>query len=196
VNALIWLTLLSLQIVDPIYPPDVITGGNVVAELRFVGGNVKALKILSGEEPFVGSTRSALSAWKMASKQDGDELVVVHFRYPFLDLIGNSNEQISPAKPGALLPYPKTVSPPLYPANAEGQGSVVLHVEISPEGRVTEVQVIKGLGALTETSSDAVRKWEFVAPVNAKGEKQASHAYAVFVYRFPISTGKEGGGGF
>jgi TonB family protein len=189
-SALIGLVLLSLQIVAPVYPPNAVTGGNVVAELHFAAGNVKATEILFGEEPFVSSARSALSAWRMDPKQDADELVVVHFRYPFLYRIGKSRDEIDPAKPGTSLPYPKIVIPPAYPANAEGQGSVVLRVEISAEGRVADVQVIQGMGTMTELSLDAVRKWEFAAPENAKGEKQASHAYVVFVYRFPISTKK------
>jgi TonB family protein len=187
-SALIWFVLFSLRIVDPVYPPDAVTGGSVVAELHFESGHVEALKILSGEEPFVGSVRSALEAWQMDPKQNADELVVVHFRHPFLYRIGKSKDEIDPAKPGPLLPYPKIVIPPAYPANAEGQGSVVLRVEISAEGRISDVQVIKGMATMTELSLEAVRKWEFVAPVNAKGVKQASHAYVVLVYRFPIST--------
>jgi TonB family protein len=190
VSALIWLALLSLQIVDPVYPPDAVTGGSVVAKIHFAAGEVKALKILSGEEPFVGSARSALSKWRMESGHNGDELVVVHFEYPYLYRIGKSTEEMQAVNPGASLPYPKTMIPPVYPANAEGQGSVVLHLEISPEGRVADAQVVKGLGALTEPSLVAARKWEFVAPVNGKGENQAAHAYVVFVYRFPIVTGK------
>jgi TonB family protein len=190
-NALIWLALFALQIVEPVYPPAAVTGGTVVAELHFAAGKVKELKILAGEEPFVGSARSALSGWRMEPTHSEDELVVVHFRHPFLYRVGESNDEIEAAKPGALLPYPKIVIPPAYPTNALGQGSVVLRVEISAEGRVSDVQVVKGMGTMTELSLEAVRKWEFIAPVNAKGEKQTSHAYVVFVYRFPISTKPE-----
>jgi hypothetical protein len=48
------------------------------------------------------------------------------------------------------------------------------------------VDVVRSVGALTEPSMDAVRKWEFAAPEDDKGVKRSSHAYGVFVYELPI----------
>lgn len=190
-NVLIWLALISIRVVDPVYPPDAVMGGTVVAELHFEAGNVKSLRMLSGEDPFGGPTRSALSEWKLEPKQDSDELVVVHFRQPYLYHVSKSREEISPVKPGPSLPYPRVVIAPPYPANTLGQGSVVLLVEISANGRVTDAKIVQGMGALTEASLEAVRKWEFTPPADANGVKQISHAYVVFVYRLPISVQQE-----
>jgi len=183
---LLWFVLLSLHVVDPLFPPNAVAGGTVIAELHFAAGEVKNVGILSGEEPFVGSVRSALAKWRLTPPQDGDELVVVRFCQPFVPSIGNDGEEVNPAHPDSALPYPKFLIPPVYPANALGQGSVVLRTEISSEGRVTKVDVVRSVGALTEPSMDAVRKWEFAAPEDDKGVKRSSHAYGVFVYELPI----------
>jgi TonB family protein len=183
---LLWFALFSLHVVDPLFPPNAVAGGTVVAELHFAGGKVKNLRILSGDEPFVGSVQAALAEWRLSPARDGDELVVVHFCRPYLPSVGNGREEVNPARPKSALPYPKTVISPVYPANVLGQGSVVLRTEISSEGRVTGVDVVRSVGSLTEPSMEAVRKWEFAAPKDDKGVKQASHAYGVFVYRFPI----------
>jgi hypothetical protein len=59
-------------------------------------------------------------------------------------------------------------------------------LDITDEGRVAAAQVIKSLGVLTDTSVGAARKWEFIPLQDGKGKKIPSHAYAVFVFRFPV----------
>ena len=115
-------------------------------------------------------------------------LVIVHFRQPNLYSLGDTTEKFKPAQLNESLPYPTRIVPPSYPPDALGQGSVVLRVKISEEGRVTEVQVVKGMGVLTNASTEAVRKWEFIPAKNEQGIDSSSHAYAVFVYRFPLTT--------
>ena len=114
--------------------------------------------------------------------------MVVHFRQPYLYAASESREELKPVKPQSSLPYPKTVVHPAYPANAMGQGSVILRTEISREGRISDVRVMRPIDGLTEPSVQAVRMWEFAVPKNEKGEKQPSHAYVVFVYRFPLNA--------
>jgi protein TonB len=56
------------------------------------------------------------------------------------------------------------VDPP-YPAvavRAQVEGSVVLDIGIDETGRVTDVQVTRGLPfGLSEAAADAVRKWKY-----------------------------------
>jgi TonB family protein len=180
----------SLFTVDPLYPPNAVSGGSVVAELHFAKGAVVNVTILSGEEPFADSCKSALAQWRMQSEQDTHELVVVNFRQPNLTTYSSSaNKQlVRTPKTDSSLPYPKNVMEPAYPANAFGQGSVVLKMDITAEGRTANLQVVKPLGVLTNTSIDAVRQWEFFPRQDSKGAKIPSHAYAVLVFRFPILT--------
>jgi len=182
----LWFALAFFQAADPLFPPNAVQGGTVVAELGFAGGHVKKLNILSGEEPFVSSVRSALAKWHLCPERNCSELVAVYFRQPYLYSTNESTEELKPVKPQSSLPFPKIVVQPSYPANAMGQGSVILRTEISTEGRVSDVRIIQSLGSLTEPSVKAVRMWKFTVPKNEKGEKQPSHAYVVFVYRFPL----------
>ena len=179
--------LFLLSVVDPIFPPNAVLGGTVVARLHFVSGNVKNVTILSGEEPFSSSCKTALAEWHMKSEPDGDELVIVHFRQPYLYTWGDNKEEINPARPGKSLPYPIYIVPPSYPANALGQGSVILRTEVSAEGKVSDVQVIEPMGVLTSASTDAVRRWRFTPAEDEQGAATSSHAYAVLVYRYPLT---------
>ena len=186
-SALGFLSMLgSLSVADPQFPPNAVSGGTVVAELHFVSGNVSSVKILSGEEPFVGSCRTALAKWHVDSERDRDELVIVHFRQPYLYSLGDAKEEVHPAISKGSLPYPSRIIPPSYPANALGQGSVVLRTDISDEGQVSDVKVVEPMGVLTDTSIDAVRRWQFMSAEDERGMRISSHVYAVFVYRFPI----------
>jgi len=178
----------SLFVADPLYPPNAVSGGTVVAELRVAGGSVKDVTILSGTEPFVDPCASALAQWRFQPERDGSELVVVYFRQPYLYNLAAVKEEIAPVKPRGQLPFPKFVVQPSYPPNASGQGSVVLQTDISTDGRVAGVKVVKPMGVLTETSIKAVERWEFIPAQNAKGTRQSSHAYVVLVFRFPLAV--------
>ncbi len=180
------LVLSSISIVDPMYPPNAVMGGTVVAELHFASGAVQGLNILSGEEPFVSSCKSALAQWLFHPEQSDNELVIVHFRQPYLYFWGSTKEEIPPAKQPGRLPYPKYLIQPSYPADAQGQGSVVLRAEISAEGRVSDVKVVQSMGALTGAGIDAVQKWEFLPAKDVRGMNAPSHAYVVLVFRFPL----------
>jgi TonB family protein len=53
---------------------------------------------------------------------------------------------------------------PVYPAiakQAHTEGVVILECSISPQGRVTEVRVLRGIPLLDQAAIDAVRQWEY-----------------------------------
>jgi len=182
----VWLAAGSYELTDPVYPPNAVSGGTVVAQLQLSAGEVTSVTILSGEEPFADSCRSALARWRLPSVRDGNELVIVHFRRPELYHAGEDLEKISPTRSDESLAYPEFVVSPVYPANALGKGSVVLLADISAEGRVVDVRVLKSMGILTGASVDAVRNWKFVPARDKRGRKAPSQAYTVMVFRFPV----------
>jgi TonB family protein len=180
------LMLGSLSVADPAYPLDAISGGTVVARLHFASGTIQNVEILSGRGSFADSCKSAFKEWH--SDQDGDELVIVHFRQPYLYFLGDRKESFKPATIEGGLPYPLYIIQPLYPPNALARGSVVLRVDISAKGDVSKITTIKSVGGLTESSIEAVQKWKFKPAEDAQGKATPSHAYAVLVYRFPVLT--------
>jgi hypothetical protein len=188
ITAVISFVLGTVYVTDPLYPPNAVSGGTVIAELRMADGNVTRVAILSGAEPFAGPCTSALSQWRLQPDVKGNQLAVVYFRQPYLHTLGAAEEEIKPAKSPPQLPYPRHVVQPLYPPNALAQGGVILRADISAEGRVSKVETIKGMGVLTGASVDALKRWQFVPAQDDKGKKIASQAYVVFVYRFPLNV--------
>lgn len=175
----------SYDLVDPAYPPNAMGGGTVAAMVRVAAGTVRDVTILSGAEPFAGSCKAALARWRLDPQEDGERLVVVHFRRPELLYAGGGDEKSDTAPRNLHLAYPRSLVPPVYPANALGKGSVVLKVEISAEGRVIEVRAVKSMGILTDASIDAVKRWTFHPARDAAGRPVSSRAYAVIVFRYP-----------
>ncbi len=53
---------------------------------------------------------------------------------------------------------------PIYPdvaARARIEGTVLLECEVSPQGRVTDVRVLRGIPLLDQAALDAVRQWAY-----------------------------------
>ncbi len=181
----LWFMLGSLTVVSPAFPPNAFLGGTVIAQVHFTAGDVDEIKFLYGEEPFVDSCRAALEKWQAEPSENGDELVILHFRQPYLYELGDPREPIDVEVSEQSLPFPLVIVHPSYPPNALGEGSVALRAEISDKGKVSQVQVIEGMGVLTDASLQAIRRWEFTPAKDKDGEARASHAYAIFVYRYP-----------
>ncbi len=179
----------SYDLADFSYPQNAVGGGTVVAQIRVSAGAVTGVTLLSGEEPFAGSCKASLARWRLDPEEDGERLVVVHFRRPELYYAGERDEAISGAPWNGRLAYPRSLVPPVYPANALGKGSVVLQIDISDEGRVVEARAVKSMGILTDASVDAVRRWTFHPARDASGRPAASKAYAVIVFRYPTIAG-------
>ena len=54
--------------------------------------------------------------------------------------------------------------PPVYPPMAKQarvEGTVILEATISPQGRVTDVKVLRGIPLLDHAAIDAVRQWSY-----------------------------------
>jgi TonB family protein len=182
----LWLILGADTVVGPKFPPNAVSGGTVVAAVLSGAVGVSDIKILSGEEPFVSASRAALQRWNLHPEKDGADLVVVHFRQPNLHYIGDAGEEIRCVGANPSMPCPKYVVAPAYPPQAVGQGSVILKVEVAADGSVLDVRTLQAMGVLTDVSVAAVRKWKFTPAEDERGIREASHAYAVFVFRFPV----------
>jgi hypothetical protein len=188
-NLLMMLFVFSSDgITEPVYPPMSISGGTVIAELRSVSGGATEVRVLSGEEPFVSSSKAALQNWSLNSEKEGVDLVVVYFRQPTLYIVGNNSEEMTCTGADRSVPCPKHIVGPAYPALSVEKGSVVLRVEVGADGRISEIRTLKGMGVYTDVSTQAVREWTFAPAEDAEGVKKASHIYAVFVYLIPTNT--------
>jgi TonB family protein len=173
--------------VDPGYPPNAVGGGTVVATLEVTNGSVTRVDMISGAEPFASSARAALSAWQFPPSPETEQVsVVVDFVPPGIYTVGSAKRRLAAPPDGSPGPYPKTVLEPQYPPNGNGQGTVILAVDLDAKGNVDDVGVVRDLGAFTQAGTQAVRKWRFSPARDASGDKRPSRVYAVLVFRAPV----------
>jgi hypothetical protein len=173
--------------VDPAFPPHAVGGGTVVAGLEVSNGSVTRVNILSGAEPFAGSARTALSAWQFPPSRETETItVVVDFAQPGMYAVGSAKRRVAAPEDRSSGPYPNTVLDPQYPPNGAGQGSVVLAVDLDAKGVISNVGVVKDLGAFTQAGVQAVQQWRFAPAQDSFGKKHPSRVYAVLVFRTPI----------
>ncbi len=173
--------------VDPVFPPNAVGGGTVVANLEVSNGSVTRVDVLSGAEPFAGSARASLAAWQFPpSPESARVTVIVDFAQPGMYSVGPAKRRVAAPPRGTSGPYPKTVMDPSYPPNGAGQGSVVLSVDLDAGGGIGKVGVVKDLGAFTPAGLQAVQQWRFSPARDSSGNKRPSRIYAVLVFRAPI----------
>ena len=71
-----------------------------------------------------------------------------------------------PVRVGGQIKEPKKLkdAKPVYPqiaTQARVQGVVILECTISPQGKVTEVKVLRGIPLLDQAAIDAVKQWVY-----------------------------------
>lgn len=79
-----------------------------------------------------------------------------------------------------------SVSPAVYPIAYTGIDLfVALSVDVEPNGSADSLKVVHGLKPLTETTEDAVKKWQF-QPARYEGRAIDAPMAVAFVYRVPV----------
>jgi hypothetical protein len=183
---LLWTLFQAVVSVGPAYPPNASAGGNVVAVLHFASGSVAGIDILSGDAPFVAPVKAALNGWRLQSTVKKDVLVVVNFRTPTLHSVGAATKKMAEAKSWPGLAYPSTIVEPSYPANSLAEGSAILKLLLRQDGSVAKIQVVRGLGGMTDACIAAAQKWRFRPLRDRINAAISPEAYAIFVVRRPI----------
>ena len=176
-----------ISVTGPVYPPDAVAGGTVVAALRVTAGSVTRIEILAGEEPFATSARDALRSWRFKPGNVAERIpVVLNFRNPGLFALGLNSPVLRKSLGLGDVALPRHVVEPVYPANVIGQGSVILRLEIDDSGNVSDVNGVESAGGLTDPCTKAVRAWKFAPARDQSGRQARSQAFAVCVFRHPV----------
>jgi TonB family protein len=188
-NLLPFVALMQLlSVSEPGYPPNAVNGETVVARLQFSPGAPTSVRILTGGGAFADSARSALEDWKFAPDQKGTVIAVVQFRNPNYYSTGPTTRNLEPFRSDALSAYPKSVVDATYPANSLGQGAVIIRLNVDSAGTVSDTEVIRPAGDLTDASLAAVRQWRFYPAKDSNGRSEAANVYAVLVFRMPVNA--------
>jgi TonB family protein len=176
----------AVSVVGPVYPPNAVAGGNVVAVVHLASGAVRDMDILIGDPPFVDPVKAALKGWRFNGSGNENVLIVVNFRTPALHPIGSPMKELNPVRTGPGLPFPKAVAETAYPPNSLAEGSIILKLTVNEFGSVSKAKVLQSLGNLSEACLSAINRWQFLPAKNAKGLAVPAEAYAVFVVRRPV----------
>jgi len=86
----------------------------------------------------------------------------------------------------------KAISP-LHPPNAVAGTCVLADVPVDARGRIGEIKILQGLGPFNDSSTRAIKQWQF-SPASLNGQPTASRVGVLVVFR-PPGLGNTGFGG-
>jgi TonB family protein len=189
----------ALSLVPAAYPSQSLFGGEVVLDaLVDSSGRLADIKVVRGESPFLDKTLVAVRTWTfLPARNDGQVVetrIGIAFQFPqpyvpprtatthnYEDESADSPEKNS-AERGAL---PVVTVEPEYPSGTDVHGGVILSADISEQGRLDSVKVLRGLDPLTPAAIAALRQWHF-APGKRSGANANSPVIVVFTFTRPV----------
>jgi TonB family protein len=196
-----------LSLVPAAYPSQALFGGEVVLDaLVDSTGKLADIRVVRGEAPFLEKALVAVRTWTLLPAHlDGHVIetrIGIAFQFPqpyvppriasvhnYEDASSDPVEK-SPAERGAL---PLVTVEPEYPHETDAHGGVILSADISEQGQLDSVKVLRGLDPLTSAAVAAVRKWHF-APGRRAGANVSSPAIIVFTFTRPVTARAQASG--
>jgi TonB family protein len=174
-------------------PPHAVGAAVVTLEATVdEAGAVREVVERHGSGAFAELLKAAVAGWRFEPVEGGGPetawrvLVCGIFRAPVL---GASLPQPlvppDPAGPCGALPFPTRMLEPPYPANALGDGMVLVEVQVGDDGTVAGARAVLPHEPFTEAALLAARQWRF-GPACYDGRAVPSTAYLVFGFRGPI----------
>ena len=147
-------------------------------------GSVLNATLVSGDPKIVEPARRAFSSWRFT----GMPSTIVHVSAVFLfrsgHIVAGSGKAFNEHVPDAYAryhraPFPTRIVEPGYHLDGTGGGTVVLQLELTPEGIVNRVDSILDDPALTPAAAAAAGNWTFFIP-----NRHASPQIAIAIIHF------------
>jgi hypothetical protein len=184
----------------PVYPPLVISGGEVVLELVVdAAGAVTEVLPLRATPPFTEALTAAAHGWRFEPsirlvEEDhvaapGRVLVAAIFRPP--TLYGGATAGTPPLPtglPSEQVPQPVGLTQPVHPVATLGDGMVLVEIELTALAEPLEYRVLAATPGFEEPALDAVRSWRFSPPAEAAPPGRL-FVYALVGFREPVTPG-------
>jgi TonB family protein len=177
-------------------PVMTVGAGEVVLEVSIsADGAVEKIDRLRATAPFTDLVVSAVEGWRFVPasivKEGRPEpvesrvLVVAFYRPPAMYMGGTLGDPVRDVgRPSGEAPSIGSVQAPPYPPNSRGDGTVLLEVELSGAGGITNVKVLRSGGGFDEPAIDAVKQWRFLGPKVAGPSRH--FAYVILGFREPV----------
>ena len=180
----------------------IVGGGEVLLEVGVEkNGRVGRIDRLRVTPPYTDLVITAVESWRFLPAEaafpreprhavESRVLVAALYRPPATYLgttLGEVPRDV--ARPSTLIPFPHELVAPPYPpnakANAMGSITVVLEVEIAPDGSPRNIRVMHSGGALDSAAIQAAERWSFW-PARLPDGPVTSLAYLVIGFREPV----------
>lgn len=188
-----------------IQSPMTVGGGEVLLELDVdASGAVAEVTTVRSTPPYTDLLRAAVRAWRFAPAreipEESEEWVTVPSKVLVAGVFRPPTTYDAPARgepsqevtaPSEDVPFPTKLAMAPYPPKASwhiGQ-TVLVEVEVDPQGKVTGTKVLRSAQGLDEVSRDTAATWSF-RPARRAGTTVPSVAYVVFGFREPVVTGE------
>jgi TonB family protein len=182
-----------LSLVPSPYPQSLFGGEVVLDALVGRAGTLLGVKVVHGDEPFLNKALAAVRTWTFLPGHATDARISITFQFtqpyvpPRSPMMHHYDEDSRALEQGGAARPLKTVEA-AYPAASNAEGSVILYESIDRDGKLSSVQVMRGLEPLTDAAAlDAAHQWQF-APAMHSGTAIDSAAIVVFTFRHPLAT--------
>lgn len=180
-------------------PVRAIGGGQVFLEVAVnARGGVDAVAPLRTTPPFTEPLVGSMSGWRFQPAEEvtttgarrpvrSTVLFAALYRAPTLlegPTLGEAPKDV--AAPSDATPFPVAPVSPKYPPNALGDGVVLIEVQITGAGTVTNARVLQSALPFDGPALEAARQWRF-RPARPNGRPAAALAYLLFGFRQPVT---------
>jgi TonB family protein len=182
-----------LSIVTAPYPPQSLTGGEVVLDVLVdETGRLAQIRLIRGEDPFLFNVLAAIRTWTFLPGLENGRAVPVRigiaFQFPQSLKQGVSASahtfEVPVAHAGERSALPTVTVEPELPAESAAEGSVILYDTVDAQGNVLATRVLESDESLTPAALTAAQHWQF-APGMQAAATHASATILVFTFRCP-----------
>jgi TonB family protein len=150
-------------------------------------GQVRSATGLASLSEYGDEVRRQLGEWTFMPASDESDrvaavvLVAALVRPPTLPEL-TAPPQPGPPGPPSEVPWPMVMVAPVYPANAIGEGVVLVEVRVGADGAVQTASIRGGASGFDASALAAARGWRFRP---ARRDRQAVAVYAYLIFGFP-----------
>jgi hypothetical protein len=193
----------ALSLVPAAYPSQSIFGGEVILDAQIDStGTLTDIQTIYGEAPYVEKALVSVRTWIfLPASQDryavGPRIGIAFDFVPRLaaskapkthsyeSAFSDSRERNSPER--AALPV--AAVEPEYPPDASVQSSVILSADITEQGQLDSVKILRGADPFTDSATAAIHQWGF-EPGKHLGATIPSQVIVVFIFAQPLVAAK------
>ena len=187
--------------IQPVISADV-GGGEVLLEVTVDRtGAISAIKPLRETATFTERMTQAVKTWRfkpaekdiptaqrkpggpLTERVDAKVLVAAVFRRPSVIGLTLGEPIRDVAAASADIPFPTSITPPVYPPAALSPGVVLVEVRVNASGAVSEANVRVSAPGFDSVALSTARQWTFRP---AKSGRATAPAVAYIVFGFPV----------